>query len=147
MTRCDEIRSLLTTWLDGELNTSPQPSPWKGEGADRLSADVIEAHVAGCPDCASIVAEYRAIKAAAIDDGSVVIVLRRAVEDGIDAVDPVPALLLEIRAMREEMQSLRAEVAGLRADLARRPAAPPLRTSPLSFPDAPEHSLKQYRLV
>jgi len=132
MTRCDEIRPRLAAWLDGELGD-----------VDRQTVDN---HLAGCVDCTAVVHGYRAIKPAVVLDTSAN-GLWDAVAARIDEADTITALLTELRQMRDEMRGLRAEVADLRSELARRSPAYTTRTSPFSFPDAPERPLSQYRLV
>lgn len=132
MTRCEDIRPHLAALVDGEL-------------VDAVRQTVDE-HLSGCVDCAAIARDYGIIKATAIVD-----VVEEDLWDGVsarlDVVDATSLLLTEIRSMRQEMQSLRSEVAELRQELSRRLPSPSPRTSPFSFPDAPERTLKQYRLV
>jgi len=132
MTACDDIRSRLAAYVDSEL--------------DNINRQIVDDHLAGCVDCAAIVQGYRAIQAAFLVDAGAD-GLWDAVHARIDAPDATTVLLTELRLMRDEMQGLRAEVADLRRELGRRPPSPPVRTSPFSFPDAPERALKQYRLV
>ncbi len=106
---CDAIQSQLTALRDGEI------PPEAFAEAER--------HLAACPACAKMWAEFGAVRdmAAAwtVDAPDITGRVMQALTD-----DDQHLLLDEMRRLRAEMQELRAEVAALRRQLGRRDDPP-----------------------
>jgi hypothetical protein len=134
MLSCGDVLPSLAAWLDGEL---------RGE-----EADSVRLHLDGCAECARIQSETLTLRAAVttapLDETED---LWDAVSDRIAGEDQNSLLLGEIRLLHDELRSLRGEIDELRRELTKRPPIHGTRGTPLSFPDAPTQTLKQYRLV